>query len=340
MRALLALIVLTGFARAFSADAATSNEELARMHREDQADREPGQQIDWKIVSPRDAARLSRTLELYRSGALRTGEDLYRAAMILQHGGQPEHYLLAHELCVTAVFAHASEGGQWVADAKWLSAASEDRFLTAIGRKQRFGTQFQSDDVEYSLQPVDEDVSDSLREAWNVPPLEKARQREAELTREALAALGKPQTRARLLQLPVDDPASLDTLLEIVRQEGWPDANSVGFKACNAAFDILDRAASAARETIVPALQAAAAHDLLSSIRGASVEDRLLVEAGQPQLYGTAVKYESDGTVTVFPVQDPANLETRRAARGLPPIEKALANIKASASQTAPAHDP
>src|SRR5260221_7383116 len=43
------------------------NQELVRLMDEDQADRTPddAKSIDWKIVGPRDAARLSRGKELY-----------------------------------------------------------------------------------------------------------------------------------------------------------------------------------------------------------------------------------------------------------------------------------
>lgn len=114
-----------------------NNPELERMFQEDQADRKPGLHgIDWSVVKPRDDARLQHTRELYAAGALRTGPDWLHAALILQHSSEPDDYLLAHEMCVAAL-ALGEKG------AKWLVAATEDRFLMAIGRKQRFGTQYE-----------------------------------------------------------------------------------------------------------------------------------------------------------------------------------------------------
>src|SRR5436190_1379819 len=80
--------------------------------------------------------------------------DYYRAAMILQHGDVAEDYLLAHEFCVVAI----SKGD---ARAKWLAAASEDRFLMNIDRPQRFATQFRCDGLpncEYHLYKLDTGV--------------------------------------------------------------------------------------------------------------------------------------------------------------------------------------
>lgn len=156
------------------------DDELARLFEEDQADRRPaaGKEIDWKVVEPRDKARLARVKELYAGNRLNTGADYYYAAMVLQHAAEPEDYLLAHELCVVAI-------GKGEERAKWLAAASQDRYLMDIGRPQRFGTQFRSDgpNTPWRLYDVDPQVTDALRKAYNVPPLAKAKEREAAMNR-------------------------------------------------------------------------------------------------------------------------------------------------------------
>lgn len=143
------------------------NEELARLSQEDQSDRTPegGKEIDWAVVGPRDKAREMRVKELYAKNMLKTGADYYRAAMILQHSQSPEDYLLAHELCIVAI----SRGEE---QAKWLAAASEDRFLMEIGRPQRFGTQYWLDGQRYVM---DEGVTDELRRMLDVPPVASAK---------------------------------------------------------------------------------------------------------------------------------------------------------------------
>lgn len=161
------------------------NEELARLYKEDQADRMPplgeqiiwrvGEQINWHVVGPRDAARLLRVKELCQEQSLRTGEDYYHAAMILQHSSEPEDYLLAHELCIIAIIK-GKEPAKWLVAAKWLAAASEDRYLVSIGRPQRFGTQYRLDKAsgDYFLYEVAPGLSDEIRRAFNCPSLSKA----------------------------------------------------------------------------------------------------------------------------------------------------------------------
>jgi hypothetical protein len=153
------------------------SEELSKLHEEDQADRKPkgGKPIDWAAVGPRDKARLARVKELYRAGKLQTGADYYHAAMLHQHSLEPADHLLAHELCVVAI-------GKGDKRARWLAAASEDRFLMNIGRPQRFGTQFQaSGGGPFRLHKVEEGVTDALRKEFAVPTLEESKKREEKL---------------------------------------------------------------------------------------------------------------------------------------------------------------
>jgi len=150
------------------------NEELARLYQEDQADRVPKDgPVDGKAIVARDRVRQARVKELYQANQLQTGADYYHAAMVLQHGYVPEDYLLAHELCVVGI----SKGE---AKAKWLAAASEDRFLMAIGRPQRFATQYRSDSpgTPMHLYQVNEGVTDELRRAMNARSLAEAKAQE------------------------------------------------------------------------------------------------------------------------------------------------------------------
>jgi hypothetical protein len=160
-----------------STPAPRDNAELARLMDEDQADRTNEESIDWKIVGPRDAARLKRAKKLYAQNQLQTGGDYYHAAMVLQHSEVADDYLLAHELCVAAISKGDARG-------KWLAAASEDRFLMNISRPQRFATQFLCDGIpncEYHLFKVDAGVTDELRRVLEVPSLAEMKAREARM---------------------------------------------------------------------------------------------------------------------------------------------------------------
>jgi len=116
-----------------------------------------------------DARHLLRAQvrQLIAEDEVQTGEDYYYAAFIFQHGQKSEDYLYAHVLAVTAV-------GKGFAPAKWLCAATLDRYLRSIKQPQIFGTQFGNGPAVYDMSPYDKDMlSDKIREMWCVTPYTK-----------------------------------------------------------------------------------------------------------------------------------------------------------------------
>jgi hypothetical protein len=56
----------------------------------------------------------------------------------------------------------------------------------------------------------------------------------------------------------------------------------------------------------------------------AYLTDRVRINAGQKQIYGTQLEWPDADHPRPKPTEDPSNLNKRRAAMGLPPIEKYL----------------
>ena len=116
----------------------TDNLQLEELFQDDQKDRERVYETsdDVAKLKERDAARLKRTYMMMDLGEIRTTKDLYRAAVILQHGHNASDFLTAHRLAtLSAVLGHKT--------ARWLLAASLDRYLMAVGQPQVYGTQFE-----------------------------------------------------------------------------------------------------------------------------------------------------------------------------------------------------
>jgi hypothetical protein len=141
---------------------------LKQIYEADQKDRHaPAGEVDWKVVGPRDSARRKRVRELIDQSGVRTGKDYERAAMIFQHGDTPEDIILAHVLAVTAL-------GNGNPGARWLAAASLDRYLHRCGQPQIFGTQFTNKEVStkegWTMEPYNRQLlAPSLLEANCVP---------------------------------------------------------------------------------------------------------------------------------------------------------------------------
>src|SRR5260370_29911397 len=100
-------------------------------------------------ISTRDEQRRARVMEMVGEAQLHSAEGYFHAAMVLQHGKEPEEYLLAHELATIAGFKDHKIG-------KWLSAATLDRFLQSLGRPKRFATQYRrQENGVWTLEPLD-----------------------------------------------------------------------------------------------------------------------------------------------------------------------------------------
>ena len=175
------------------------NDELRRIYEEDQADRRGQMHPD---IWARDRARRERVDAIFSAGGLRTAEDHLHAAFVFQHGDRLEHYWQAHELAMRAVeLGHGPP-------ARWLAAATYDRWLMHQGLPQKFGTQYRMTGTRYVLHEVDPLTSDEDRARWDVPRLARAEAMAEELTRRAAEELSKaayqgdlPGTLAKL-ELP------------------------------------------------------------------------------------------------------------------------------------------
>ncbi|WP_449447537.1 hypothetical protein [Thermomonas brevis] len=150
----------------------SDNAHLADMFKEDQAARK-ARPIDWAKVGPMDKLHHDEVLALLRAGNVRTANDFYHAAMIMQHGETTEDYQLAYSLSQLSATLDPSNKR-----ARWLSAASWDRILMSKNVPQWYGTQYRkpSPDAPTELYPVaDSVISDEERAEMNVPSLQQAK---------------------------------------------------------------------------------------------------------------------------------------------------------------------
>jgi hypothetical protein len=131
-----------------------------------------------------DTERRAQVLSLLRSGQLHTADDYYQAAMIMQHGQSSQDYDLAHALATLAKTLATDDSR-----ARWLAAATADRWLLSRQPQQWYGTQpvchVSQGQTRCELNVLEAAVSDQERQAAGIAPLdalrEQARQREQTL---------------------------------------------------------------------------------------------------------------------------------------------------------------
>jgi hypothetical protein len=117
----------------------------------------------------------------------------------------------------------------------------------------------------------------------------------------------------------VDRP-NTERLKAILKAGGFPDAKAVGKDGVEAFYLILQHSADIELKTqclehITKAFEA----KLLAPSSYANFTDRLLVNLGKPQVYGSNFELK-DGKLVMSATEDLNNLDKRRAKIGLPPI--------------------
>jgi len=156
--------------------------EILRLVVEDQWDRgndmfggrqaKPPEELDWQAIAQRDQQRQSKVRALLRDGQVQTGKEFHYAALIFQHSSTTDELALAHVLAVTAMI-------QGDDSAKWLAAATFDRYRQNQKERQVFGTQFMlgAGDSKWSMEPYDQGaVPDSVRTLWCVVSLSEQKE--------------------------------------------------------------------------------------------------------------------------------------------------------------------
>lgn len=147
--------------------------EIEELYREDINDRhsrnwDKATREDLQWLGKRDRTRKNKVISLYKAKKIKTAKNYHHAAFILQHGEGSKDFELAHSFADRAVKLGDKS-------AKWLYAATLDKWLLSTEKPQKFGTQFRKEGDEWKLaEPIDSTVTDEERARFNVPPLSEA----------------------------------------------------------------------------------------------------------------------------------------------------------------------
>ena len=147
------------------------NIRLQQLHDADQQERyaldKDNSEEAWDTITKNDVARRQIVEDMIKNNELVAPIDFYHAAMIFQHGSTLDDIWQAHTL--------AKKAAQLGYDkAKWLTAASYDRWLMYQKKPQKYGTQYTDYGQGVVLYKYDPETTDDERKQMNVPPLEEA----------------------------------------------------------------------------------------------------------------------------------------------------------------------
>lgn len=130
---------------------------------------------------------------------------------------------------------------------------------------------------------------------------------------------GRPDSAVGMRMLALD-AANTAWLRSAVASRGWPRASVVGRDAAQAAFLIAQHTTDEVfQEEALKLLEPLARAGEVSGQHFALLADRVAVQAGRPQLYGTQAGVRN-GRVVLDPIVDSPGVDARRARLGLPPL--------------------
>lgn len=143
--------------------------ELEKIYKQDQADRLNRKILeDFKKLTERDCKRRKKVARIIKEREVKTGRDLYFAAMVYQHGPSVVDSEKAIEFAKKSMELGYKK-------APWLFAAATDRLLVKQKRKQKFGTQFSRSIAtgKVSVFPINKKTTDAERKQFDVPSLKE-----------------------------------------------------------------------------------------------------------------------------------------------------------------------
>jgi hypothetical protein len=112
------------------------------------------------------------------------------------------------------------------------------------------------------------------------------------------------------------DVANMKRLAQIIDTWGWPGLRFAG-AASQTAFLVLQHADRASQRKYLPLLRDAVKRSDAMGGHLAMLEDRLLVDEGKPQIYGSQLAADP---LRFEPIEDEAHVDERRRSVGLEPL--------------------
>ena len=134
----------------------------------------------------------------------------------------------------------------------------------------------------------------------------------------------EPDSALQLRMLAVDS-ANTNWLEQVIAERGWPGHSVVGEDAAHSAYLIAQHSPDPEfQKEVLRLLEAAYEVGVATGGEVAYLTDRVAIQEDRPQLYGTQFTILDGGGMELYPIEDSANVDARRAAVGLPSLNDYL----------------
>ena len=130
-----------------------------------------------------------------------------------------------------------------------------------------------------------------------------------------------------ILRQKAIDEANTKILDKLLKNYGWPTREMVGQEGVDAAFLIVQHADPAYQKKILPSVKRSFERGDLDGAKYALLVDRILVNDGLPQRYGSQAKIE-EGYIILFPIEDRDRVDVLRKSLGLGPLSEYIRGME------------
>jgi len=132
--------------------------------------------------------------------------------------------------------------------------------------------------------------------------------------------------RDRPLGSGVDAVLAQLKALASTRGSAWPTKSVVGAAGVHAVYLLVERDTALSRTVLHRLMEAGPVESPAADV--ATLEDRIRIQSGRKQLYGTQFRVDDRGAIVLAPMEDSAHADLRREDAGLPPFALGLCLAK------------
>ncbi len=147
---------------------------------------------------------------------------------------------------------------------------------------------------------------------------------------ETISRFGNNSKEAKELfkNMKTTDSLNLIQVEKILSKYGWVGSDKIGSQANTTLFMVIQHSDLPAQIKYLPMMKAAVKQGNAKASSLALLEDRVALKQGKKQIYGSQVSWNMETDISfVAPLEDPDNVDKRRAEVGLPKLEIYLAEI-------------
>jgi hypothetical protein len=124
-------------------------------------------------------------------------------------------------------------------------------------------------------------------------------------------------------QIRYNDSANLVKVKKIINSNGWPGPDEIGEKGVTVVFMKILHADLQTQLKYYPKMSLAVRKHKAEASSLALLEDRILTNQGKKQVYGSQIRQNKQTLKNeLYPIKDERNVNKRRAAVGLQPLEE------------------